>query len=358
MKKTLKVVMLIAMLAVVLLSMTACGKTKLDITEGLTVVFDGADGSGRAEVEFIGSDDDMPPYMDKVLESKNFDATDWSDWMAINDAITYEIEPSSGLSNGDKVTVSINVNEAILENMGFSAKDSEQTFVVEGLAEVIIIDAFENFEITFTGISPSVYAEFAQNQVINDFGVFYKIEEETPYRDGDTLTVRASIVDNEYYKLKEETMQVTVSGVERYISSGEEILPETMQAMRDKADMLMADRFAVGAPTDYWQFGGYEYAGYVFMTLEEGRTARQANKCYLVYTVNVNADGTPFTSTYYFEFNNILQHLDGTQDVDVEDYGRPSFNSNYDLSNYQTIDARCEEIERVWGGGYITERYF
>ena len=196
MKKITRVIMLTTLLALVLLSMTACGKTKIDVTEGMTVTFTGADGSGRAKMEYIDSDD-TPPYMDKLLESKKFDATDWMDWLSLSQAISCEVTPSSGLSNGDKVTVVIDVNEAVLENMGISAKDTEKTFVVNGLAEVVTIDAFENFEVKFTRISPFVLAEYERNQVINDVHVSYKIEEDSPYRIGDTLTIRASIGNNE-----------------------------------------------------------------------------------------------------------------------------------------------------------------
>lgn len=358
MKRTLKVVTLIAILAVVLLSMTACGKTKIDIAEGMTVVFTGADGSGRAEITYPNSDD-TPPYIDKILESEKIDATDWSTWLVLGNAISCEVEPSAKLSNGDKVTVTIEVDEAILENLDISAEDQQITFAVEGLTEVIAIHPFENFEISFTGIAPAVYAEFTQSQVINDVGVSYTIEEQAPYRAGDTLTVKASIGNNEYYRLAEDTMQVAVSGVDKYIDSSAEILPETMEAMRAKADQLMVERFAVGAPTDFYQYDGYEYAGYVFMAADpESAFIWKYNSCFLMYTVNVIEDGQPYTSTYYYRFNDILQHQDGTQEVNINEYERPANNSNYDLKNYQTIDARYGEIESVWGDGMLLEKLF
>lgn len=358
MKRTCKFVALTIMLAAVLLSMTACGKTKIDIAEGMTVVFSGADGSGRAEIAYPDSDE-TPPYMDKLLKAETFDAYDWYSWMMLEDAISCEVEPSSGLSNGDKVTVTIDVDEAILENMGVSAKDQKLTFKVKGLTEVTVIDAFENFEISFTGISPSVFAEYTRSQQFDGTGVTYIIEEEAPYRLGDTLTIRATVGNKEYYRLAEETMQVTVSGVEKYIDSRNEILPETMEVMKAKADQLMAKRFEVGAPTDYYQYDGFEYAGYVFMSPDpKVSNPWKYNSCFFLYTVNVIEDGQAYTSTYYFRFNNILQHLDGSQEVDVDKYSSPFHDDSYQLKDYQTIEDRCGEIESVWGQGYIIENCF
>lgn len=356
MKKTLKVVMLLAMLAVVLLSMTACGKTKIDITEGMTVAFTGADGSGRAEIVYPGSDG-TPPYADKILESEKIAADDLAAWLTLRRAITCELEPSTRLSNGDTVTVTVDVDEAVLENMGFSAEDKQITFVVEGLTEVTAIHPFENFEISFSGISPDVIANYPLSQEINGAGVTYKIEESAPYKDGDVLTVRASISNTEYYKLAEETMQITVSGVDKYITNAAEILPETMDAMRAKADQLMAERFRTGAPTNYYQFDGFDYAGYVFMSRDEDTIMGDKNACFLVYTVNVIEDGMAYTSTYYFSFANILQRLDGTQELNVEKAARPFHHWDYDLKKYQTVEARCGEIESVWGYGYIIEKF-
>lgn len=357
MRKQLKGVMLHVLLIVVLISMTACGKTKIDITEGMIVEFSGADGSGRAEIIYPGSDG-TPPYADKILESEKIAADDLVAWMTLGQAITCELEPSTKLSNGDKVTVAVNVDEAVLENMGFSAEDKEITFTVSGLTEIIVINPFENFEISFSGVSPDVIAEHTLGQEINGVGVSYKIDEPAPYKAGDILTVRASIDNTEYYKLAEETMEVAVSGVDRYITSADEILPETMDTMKAKADQLMAERFRTGALTDFYQYGGFDYAGYAFMTRGEGTIMGDKNACFLVYTVDVIEDGQAYTSTYYFSFTNILQRLNGAQEVNIDKAARPFNHWDNELKNYQTIESRCNEINSVWGQGYNIEYIF
>lgn len=357
MKKTLRVVMLTVALALVLLSMTACGKTKLDIAEGLSVDFSGVDGYGHAEIVYPGYDG-TPPYVDEILESNKISADNWEALFTLSQAISCEVEPVSHLSNGDKVVVTIDVDEAVLNNLGFSAEDKTITFTVEGLTEVVPIYPFENFEIKFSGVSPDVIAEYTHSQEINGAHVSYKIEESAPYKDGEVLTIRASIGNNEYYRLEEETMQVTVSGVDKYITSAEEILPATMDAMKAKADQLMSERFRVGAPTDFYQFGEFYYAGYMFLARGNQTSMGDKNVCYLVYTVDVIEDGKAYTSTYYFSFANILQRLDGTQEINVDKAARPFDHWDYQLKNYQTVEARCGEIEKVWGNGYFVEKIF
>lgn len=140
MKRVRKVVMLTVMM-IILFSMTACGKTKLDLSEGMVVAFSGPDGSGRADLDFP-SNDGTPNYVNTILESKKIDVTDMMTWVVIDDAITYDITPSSNLSNGDTVTVTISVKESVLDNLGFSARPYKQTFTVENLTEVIEVDAF------------------------------------------------------------------------------------------------------------------------------------------------------------------------------------------------------------------------
>ena len=355
MKKALRIIMLSTMLVVILLSMAACGKTEIDITEGMTVKFSGVDGSGQAEIVFPGSDG-TPPYVDKILESGKIEAEDWEAWITLGQAISIELDPSTRLSNGDQVTVTVDVDEAILKNMGFTANDKKISFTVEGLTEIITIHPFENFEISFSGISPDVIAEHTRSQEIDGVGVSYKIEESGPYKDGDVLTIRASISNSKYYKLAEETIQVTVAGVDKYITCADEILPETMNAMREKADQMMAERFRTGAPTDYYQFGDFEYAGYVFMSRDEGTIMGDKNVCFILYTVDVVEDGQAYTSTYYYSFANILQRLNGSQEVAVDKVSRPFKHSDYELKNYKTIEDRFSEIESVWGQGYIIEK--
>lgn len=361
MKRTCKIALFVLMVVFVLASLTACGKTKLDVADGVTVVFSGTDGNGYAELihDEENPSEMAPKFLLKLVKDKKVAADDWQKLMTIGSAVSYDLDKSSKLSNGDTVTVTISVDKDVLSNLKMTAEPAKLTFTVKGLTEVKTIQPFQNFEISYKGISPKVYVEdFTQYETIEDATVQYCIEETAPYREGQVLTVKAYLqTKKELYKLEEDTMTVTVTGVDKYISSSEEILPETMKAMQNKADELMSKRFGQNS-TPHYQFGGFKYAGYVFLTRQEHITVGDNNACYLMYTVDVNENGQAYTSTYFARFHDILQHTDGTQEVNLDSYSGPFFNDDIYLKDYQTLDARYKEIEDTCATAYHIEKHF
>lgn len=354
MKRMIKIVMLTAMLAVVLLSMTGCGKTRLDLTEGMVVTFRGADGNGRADLDFP-ENDGTPNYVNTVLKSGKVDATDVMAWIALDNAITYSIEPSSNLSNGDTVTVTISVKEAALENLGFTAKPYEETFKVEGLTEVIEVDAFENFEITFSGTSPAASADFPARQEIGGTTVYYSCERNGNLKAGEEFTVTAWVEDREYYKVKEETRTFVVDNVDKYLTCAAELQPDMLERLKAKGDAVVGERVAGWG---YFTYHGYEYVGYEFWGMPESSGYGNVNCVYLYYRINCNDGVNDFPTYYYVSFDNVIQYADGTQEADLKYYQTPSFMLYETLREYQTLESRTEETACVYGSIYVIESFF
>ena len=356
MKRICKVVMLTAMLAVVLLSMTACGKTKLDLSEGMVVTFRGPDGSGTADLDFPGNDG-TPNYVNTILESGKVDVTDMMTWVVIDDAITYDIVPSSGLSNGDTVTVTISAKESVLENLGFSAKPYKQTFTVEGLTEVTEVDAFENFEVIFSGISPNVTAQFVMSRDIGDVTVYYSRENGDPLKDGDTFEITAKLSDPDYFRLKETSRTFTVSGVDKYITASEELQSETMNAMREKADSHIAEW--IRCKEGYFHYYGFDFVGYEFWNRREDSLMGSPNAVYLYYRINANDGSSDFPIYYYVSFENILLYANGVQEVDLNRFGKASMPGLYELyKEYGTLESRTGEAASKFGSNYEISGFF
>lgn len=356
MKRVIKIVMLAAMLVVVLLSMTACGKTKLDLSEGMVVTFSGPDGSGTADLDFP-TNDGTPNYVNTILESKKVDVTDMMTWVVIDDAITYDIQPSSNLSNGDTVTVTVTVKESVLDNLGLSAKPYEETFTVEGLTEVIEVDAFENFEVTFSGISPNITAEFVKNQDIGDVTVYYGRENVDPLKDGDTFEITAKLSDSKYFRLKETSNTFTVTGVDKYITSNDELLPETLNAMREVADNHVAEQLQTWE--GYFHYYGFDFVGYEFWNRQEDSIMGSPNAVYLYYRINANDGNSDFPIYYYVSFENILLYTNGVQEVDVNRFGKASMPGLYELyKEYSTLESRTGEAVSKFGSNYEITSFF
>ena len=356
MKRVCKVMMLVAMMAVVLMSMTGCGKTKLDLAEGLVVTFSGVDGSGTADLDFP-ENDGTPTYVNTILESKKVDITNMMTWMMIDEAITYDIEPRSHLSNGDVVTVSATVNDAILDNLKLSAKPFEMQVTVTGLQEVQEVDAFADFEVSYTGVSPDAKVSYTKSREIDGVTVSYSCDAVGYVREGDTVTFKAKLSNSKYYRLKEETKTFTVTNVDKYITSSQELKPENFNAMREKADKVVAD--TISRWEGHFHYSGFEYVGYEFWSNDEGAIMRSPNAVYLYYRIDASDEDGEFPVYYHVSFNYIVQHADGTQTVDVEDYGKSSNPGLWSLlKDFGTLEARSADNAGRHGTHYNIEKFF
>lgn len=356
MKRMLKVVMLTVMLAVVLLSMTGCGKTKLDLAEGMVVTFSGPDGKGKADLDFP-ENDGTPTYVNTILESRKVQAGDLMTWMMIDQAITYDIEPSSHLSNGDVVTVSASVNESILENLDLSAKPFEMQVTVTGLQEVKEVDAFADFELIYSGISPDLKVDCEDSREIDGVKVYYDIPTMGYMKEGDTVTVTAKLSDSAYFRLKEETRTYTIEGVDKYLTDSAQLLPENMNAMREKADKVVAE--TISRWEGHFHYSGFEYVGYEFWSNDEGAIMRSPNAVYLYYRIDAGDEDGEFPVYYHVSFDYIVQHADGTQTVDVEDYGKSSDPGLWSLlKDFGTLEARSADNAGRSGKHYNIEKHF
>ena len=206
MKKICKTILLTAMMLVTMLILSACKKS-LDVTTDLNVTFSGVNGKGTAEIEFPNSHG-LYGYIADLTDTEELDYNDLNTWSMLRKlgaAVSYELSEEWGLSNGDHVTVTVTVDTDALKKLGYSAKSTSKTFTVEGLCDPVEVDAFENFEISFSGISPSAIAEYPQSQTLDDVTVYYKLDGNGFYKDGDIVTVTASLSDNEFYTLQEES---------------------------------------------------------------------------------------------------------------------------------------------------------
>jgi len=132
MKKLMKCGMSIA--AVMML--TGCGSKTLTLNDYITdVTFSGADGAGTAKIEF-----DMDQFDKDLSEALDIKASDLSlgdlgSYFAVLSAYELEVDPATGLSNGDTVTVTGTVDNDILKDNDVKVrlKVKEQKYTVEGL---------------------------------------------------------------------------------------------------------------------------------------------------------------------------------------------------------------------------------
>ena len=236
--------------------LTGCGgSTSIDLTDYATVNFEGVDGKGTATVnydltqlekDFVG-DDDGNISQEEAQELMNFGTFEMS--------IKCDLDKKEALSNGDKVKLTITYNEDSAKEQKIKIKGgATKEFEVTGLKEAVTLDAFDpevfntdtGIKISYEGTSPmaSIFIENGCGDGQAQHFVEYAADKTYDISNGDTITITASLTGeaaNEGYVLKEEQTQITVEGLDSYVSNLSELNEEDRKNVETKLNNLFKD---------------------------------------------------------------------------------------------------------------------
>ena len=184
-KHVLTVLMMVLMAVTVL---TGCGsKNKIDLREKhVTVKFSGPSGYAKASVD---TDDDA---LAALILSDDVTEENLTAYLLKMDAlsqITYTLDQTEKLSNGDTVTVTVTYPEELEEALDakITPKSGDSwTVEVTGLEELYTFDLFLNIDVTFTGFNGYGAPEVQVNGGDNVGCIFSKEEN---LSNGDVVTV-------------------------------------------------------------------------------------------------------------------------------------------------------------------------
>ncbi len=265
------------------------GEKTVDLDDYITVEFDGDEGDGTADVEFdidaLGDD-----YDGEIRLSKNARESYQSFSEVIADNTYFIIDPETGLSNGDEVTVTWEVDSESIESF------------VRG--KVDILDS--EIDYTVSGLT------IAENVDADD----------------------------------------TAEGAAYYVSSLEEIPDEAMAEMKEYAEKVKADK-ADSWPEDVHEMNSLDYVGCYFLYEDPDTDQSDVNIIYLVYKLNVtkfgkkedgSEDNTTFDYYWYAGFTNVMILEDGSFSIDYDSFTEPGFEP-YSSFNIVTYDYTQEDPE-------------
>ena len=348
-KKTLGIIIGAAAAVLVLIIAVVIAKNikkTINVNDYISVEFTGYDTVGKAEVkvDYDGLAEAVLEAQGKKLKQKDVDDYTWADLLDLlsweNYALVDSVEPvldqSEGLSNGDKVTVSITYDESAQKDAGVKLKVSDQQFTVEGLADVQEVDPFAELDVTYDGIAPNVRV-YLQNNATDDvlYYVGYEIEDEKDYyTEGDTFTVKVSDYDIEYaldqgYRFTQTEKEYTVDAVDKYVLNlsdlSDEELAQIQAEAQDTVDAYIADYSENVVAKDT------QYVGAYLLTAKDPDSWGTQNYLYLVYSATLSAKDKDFkkTTVYYpVEFYSLIKTADGT--LDFDDYGIVGYNTLLD----------------------------
>lgn len=315
-KKPLIIAAAAVVVLVLLIALLAGGRKTLDMKDYVQVNFYGLNEKGRGElvVDYSAMVQDLPEKKGEVSQKDAISAAfgDLADSIGnralIESAVRCELDKSSGLSNGDKVTVNIQVNDDRCKELGIKIKEKPLTFSVEGLKEVETFDAFADITVMFDGVSPNATARVLNNSKDETcMYYYYSLDKNSGLAVGDTVTV--SISEDNIDAVAEETgkvpaemeKQFTVEGVSSYASELSQISDAALTDMQKEAtDTLTAYTARNWADTSSLE--GMEYLGSYLLTRKPNSSARYQNLLHMIHEVSCgnNYDGADMHLKYYY----------------------------------------------------------
>ena len=319
MKKIVKCVGLIAMVMLGVTLMTGCGN-KVDLNECVKLKVEGVDSVGTARVEV---DDDKLELM--IAEALGINVSDDVDDLTsfgeaisgiekieeARDCIEFIVEPEENLSNGDKVTVSAEIDEASCEELGIQFKFKQIEEKVSGLKKADVIsqkELFQDIVVEFTRVAPEAKVQIRNTSRHEFISKLSFIADKYDGLDkGDKIVVTASVpygVASNEYILKETSKEYKVKEVDTYVTSFNQISEEDVKKIMNQASDMIEAQMMTGTVEaslkkgrDY--IGSLEYGSAInnielqksyFFTEKEGITGevnRYHNELEIVYKFDV-----------------------------------------------------------------------
>ncbi len=326
----------------------------VNVNEYVMVDFSGYDGEGQAVVRL-----DYNDFYDAVLEavSKNYSGGGNSYRYSVRarnlcSSVILEVSPDMGLSNGDKVTVTMEYSEEAAEEAGIDLVFESCEVRAEGLKNSRAVDIFEYLKITYDGMDGSVWVtceNTATEKGLRD--VYFKVDGSNNYNlsVGDSFTVT---VDNSYVKYlldnygialesTSKTYTVGRDDVDRYIDTVSEISDELLETMDEYAVNEIEDQYLW-----MWEseLSDVEYMGMYLLNPNE-ENGYEGNYLFMIYTGTVSYSDDEKDRIKVFmpvEVDNLVRKADGSQECS-------SYVSLWDDGNY----AETGESEYK---GYLSEK--
>ena len=360
------------------LSLTGCSKT-VDFLQYADVTFDGINGQATATVNVdyskIGTD-----VFDKGKSQTDMDEARTE--AAMMGEVNYEVTPSENLSNGDTVTLSVEISDYFQKEYKVTAKAASKEITVSGLQEPEMVDPFDD------SIFTTIFSEHAEEgkvsfeiigtipelrlnlindapkdsplkklqYYVDDFGKYVEYHED----DTIALHVKPSAPQDfaKKYALTRDTIEIPVKGAPKYIRSADEVTTEVLDVIKpiaaarledsssynvDRTSVFDADqnevafaRTNIGEPR--WLNTGY------LISWKDGEEnfSKEYYDLFIPYEVDYEKDGSDETGTAVLGFwiKNVIIDENGEVDVDGHAY-------SITMTAYDSLEAfKKNEVDR------------
>ncbi len=278
-------------------------KTGYDLNSYMVFEFEGYDYAGSVKVSFDKKNFliDYEDKLEKKTKKMDIEIDEYVDDVIIPN-LTYSIDKSNGLSNGDKVHLTWKLDkEKVQEKYDIILNVEDFDVEVKGLKEPEEFDPFEGVDMVFYGKAP-----FGKASLIGGDNNLVYIFDKEGLKNGDVITVE---IDYRGLELKEfvaayhknpivTKKDFTVSGLPEIITNADEVPEEVINLLNDKMQKTAMADFTVKREEELVSM---ELLGYFFM-LNNKESGYHDNGISLVYRnqVKVVPDGTDITAYLYY----------------------------------------------------------
>lgn len=220
--------------------LVGCGETTVDVKQIIDISYGGLQGYGTATVK---QDTDA---IDKILEGSKLNKSQ------LVECLTVDVVNGTDLSNGDTVTVQVDVDEEKAKEYALKfINTGDIEYTVSDLQEAIVIDPFaddvfgwsddKQVQVSIDDMQPFVTMTVNnKSQEDQDLSrVEYSLSKSSNIAVGDTVTVTASLKDpdgNDYgYALSSDTYEINIdnSMCKAYITSVDDLTAADYTAITD-----------------------------------------------------------------------------------------------------------------------------
>lgn len=176
-----------------MLFLAACGH-QADVTDYVKVSFSGMDGAGRAEFS-VAEDKMFEDIFD--MDSDSFDKDTLKEMMQISDAYKTKMDKEKNLSNGDRVKVTVSVDEDTTDKLN----GGEKVFTVKDLEEpkkLTSQDVEDKLDVEFAGANGRGEAITINNRFDSGLSAInFKVENNGKLKNGEDAKI---ILENDDVK--------------------------------------------------------------------------------------------------------------------------------------------------------------
>lgn len=348
------------------ISLTACGKKTINLNDYLSVQFDGTNGSGKASV--VGFSD----FENAVLQELG-DEANMMQLAVLEAGVSYKLDKTENLTNGDEVTLQIRINSSLKEAFDLNIVGENKKFMVAGLPEKVYteLNPFDNIELAFTGNSPYVELTVKDNndkQLAGKIEIEYPDKNSTYLKNGDVVTLSYTYdldkAEKAAIKITQITHEITVENSDVYIQSWDELNKEQqdkiIQAAKDKIETYIVQKEVANDGINSIQHTGdldstnLKYNGLYFFTPKDRsviNSDRVYNSMFFVFTGNMyeydlwsgSKDKIVNDTTITIYVKNIVITSDGYMVFDTSMIGSCTYYDDTDML-YNNVVIRNKEL--------------